>query len=129
MEIHKKLKWAAVGSQTYAYLRSCPSRAFSFLPNRRPIEDLIPFFLGALWRESWLLAALPSPRLSGSREADKLLENTRGQTARLDATPTRHTNLLSPYECQRRARRPAGFLPFRPPFLFSTVTYENLIFL
>lgn len=32
----------------HAYLRSCPRRAFSFLPNKRPIEDLIPFFLGAL---------------------------------------------------------------------------------
>lgn len=54
-------------------LLSCPSRAFSFLPNKRPIEDLIPFFLGALCRESWLLLTLPRPMLSGSREAGKLL--------------------------------------------------------
>jgi hypothetical protein len=36
----------------------CPGRPFSFLPNKRPIEDLIPFFFGALWSESWLLLLL-----------------------------------------------------------------------
>lgn len=37
---------------------SCPSLAFSFFPNSRPMEDLMPFFFGCLWRESWLLATL-----------------------------------------------------------------------
>lgn len=30
----------------------CPMRPFSFFPNRRPMEDLMLFFLLALWRES-----------------------------------------------------------------------------
>lgn len=61
-------------------LLSCPSRAFSFLPNKRPIEDLIPFFLGALCRESWLLLTLPRPILSGSSEVGKLLQNDNKET-------------------------------------------------
>lgn len=39
-------------------LPGCPGRPFSFLPNKRPMEDLMPFFLGALWSESWLLLLL-----------------------------------------------------------------------
>ena len=27
----------------------CPGRPFSFLPNQRPMEDLMPFFFGAFW--------------------------------------------------------------------------------
>lgn len=45
----------------------CPMRPFSFFPKRRPMEDLMLFFLLALWRESWLLLELlPSAeRLQG----------------------------------------------------------------
>lgn len=33
-------------------------RPFSFFPKRRPMEDLMLFFLAALLRESWLLLLL-----------------------------------------------------------------------
>lgn len=36
---------------------SWPRRAFSFFPNRRPMEDLMLFFLLDLCSESWLLLA------------------------------------------------------------------------
>lgn len=39
-------------------LPAWPGRPFSFLPNSRPMEDLMPFFLGALCSESWLLLLL-----------------------------------------------------------------------
>lgn len=41
-----------------ASLPGCPGRPFSFLPNKRPMEDLMPFFFGALCSESWLLLLL-----------------------------------------------------------------------
>lgn len=37
-----------------------PILPFSFLPNSRPIDDLMLFFLLALWRESWLAVVTPS---------------------------------------------------------------------
>lgn len=41
--------------------RPCaPIRPFSFLPKRRPMDDLMLFFLLALWRESWLAVVEPS---------------------------------------------------------------------
>lgn len=52
------------------------SLPFSFLPNRRPMEDLMPFFLGCLWRESWLLATLLSVLASASRDAPVLKTRT-----------------------------------------------------
>lgn len=57
LSLKKKIKKANQPCPN-ASLLVCPGRPFSFLPNKRPIEDLIPFFLGALWRESWLLLLL-----------------------------------------------------------------------
>lgn len=37
-----------------------PILPFSFLPNSRPMDDLMLFFLLALWRESWLAVVTPS---------------------------------------------------------------------
>ncbi len=57
---------------------SCPSLAFSFFPNRRPMEDLMPFFFGCLWRESWLLATLLWPSVSNAvvrLETDKQINS------------------------------------------------------
>lgn len=46
-------------------------RPFSFFPKRRPMDDLILFFLAALLRESWLLllllGLLPWPSWSPAR--------------------------------------------------------------
>lgn len=39
-------------------LLSWIKRPFSFFPNRRPMEDLIPFLLEPLCKESWLLLGL-----------------------------------------------------------------------
>lgn len=39
-------------------LLSWLKRPFSFFPNRRPMEDLIPFLLEPLCKESWLLLGL-----------------------------------------------------------------------
>ena len=41
-----------------ASLLVCPGRPFSFLPNQRPMEDLMPFFFGAFCSDSWLLLLL-----------------------------------------------------------------------
>lgn len=49
------------------------SRPFSFLPNSRPMEDLIPFFFGCLCRESWLLVTLLKALASASSEATILI--------------------------------------------------------
>lgn len=113
----------------HAHLRSCPSRAFSFLPNKRPIEDLIPFFLGALWRESWLLLALPSPRLSGSREADKLLQNTKEGKCLFGATSKRYIRLVNFTKTWKEEQVDFGnnFLPFCSPFPLRILKYGFLI--
>lgn len=123
MDTQKWPKWVAVESPTHAYLRSCPSRAFSFLPNKRPIEDLIPFFLGALWRESWLLLALPSPRLSGSSEADKLLQNTREGKLLVLMWHIRYTRLVSFIKVwkEKQVYFESDFLPFYSYFFVSTL--------
>lgn len=50
-----------------------PILTFSFFPKSRPMEDLMLFFLLALWRESWLLfELLPSAE---RLERDKQSEN------------------------------------------------------
>lgn len=54
----------------------CAIRPFSFLPNSRPMDDLIPFFFGCLCKESWLLATLLRALASASREAT-ILETQR----------------------------------------------------
>ena len=64
------------GSTMTCLCARCASLPFSFLPKRRPMEDLMPFFLGCLWRESWLLATLLSALASASREATILRMQT-----------------------------------------------------
>lgn len=41
-----------------ASLLGCSGRPFSFLRNKRLMEDLMPFFFGALCSEPWLLVLL-----------------------------------------------------------------------
>lgn len=57
------------GSTMTCLCARCASRPFSFLPNSRPMDDLMPFFFGCLWRESWLLATLLRALASASKEA------------------------------------------------------------
>ena len=40
------------------YLLGCSGQPFSFWQNKRLMEDLMPFFSGALCSESWLLVLL-----------------------------------------------------------------------
>ena len=64
------------GSTMTCLCAICAILPFSFLPNSRPMEDLMPFFFGCLWRESWLLATLLSALASASREATILKTRT-----------------------------------------------------
>lgn len=45
-----------------------PILPFSFLPKSRPIDDLMLFFLLALWSESWLAVVTPSADRLGEHE-------------------------------------------------------------
>lgn len=53
-----------------------PILPFSFLPNSRPMDDLMLFFLLALWRESWLAVVTPSAERLQSKHAFSLLGST-----------------------------------------------------
>lgn len=66
------------GSTMTCLCARCTRRPFSFLPNRRPMEDLMPFFFGCLCRESWLLATLLRALASASRE-DTILKTQHTQ--------------------------------------------------
>lgn len=106
-----------------ASLPASPGRPFSFLPNRRPMDDLMPFFLGALWSESWLLLLLLGLLTGPSCEPVEL----RGQKTTLNKRPHRVTpppcDLEIWFEClllklhagaPSRPRRQDRVLPGRP---------------
>lgn len=83
-------------------LPNCPSLAFSFFPNSRPMDDLMPFFLGCLWSESWLLATLLRALASVSNAAVSLQTDAK-------------THLRSAYVCAHNMR-PLAFL-FSPSII------------
>lgn len=65
-----------------------PGRPFSFLPNKRPMEDLMPFFLGALCSESWLLLLLLGLLTGPSCEPVELGERKGSLTSIQHSTPS-----------------------------------------
>lgn len=77
----------------------CASLPFSFLPNKRPMEDLIPFFFGCLCRESWLLATLLRALVSASREATILRAKIKMDNA---SEKERFTSLIYKYLSRKR---------------------------
>lgn len=81
-------------------LLSWIKRPFSFFPNKRPMEDLIPFLLEPLCRESWLLVLLAllvcsSSELGTEGEEQQSLEvipEQRTSHGKPQTIPPPHTN-------------------------------------
>lgn len=87
------------GSTMTCLCARCASLPFSFLPKSRPMEDLMPFFFGCLWRESWLLATLLSALASASREATILTTQTHKENIKKFQTHFNFTNQSLTRQC------------------------------
>lgn len=95
-------------------------RPFSFFPKRRPMDDLILFFLAALLRESWLLllllGLLPWPSWSparlwggGGAHGERVRHPARGAEQNGSSHPSGARLTLECLGCPRgwrRGRRP-----------------------